>query len=431
MDMVGDDTVEANVYSPNLPALVEEGKIPISLIDESVRRILRVKFKLGLFEHPYTDTVKIKSMMLSQESRDSIALKLADESIVLLKNSSNLLPLDKNIKSIAVIGPLAGSKLDPLGPWAGNLDSERVITVIDGIKSKISPSAKINYVRGCDISGDDTSQFEEAIQSAANSEAVIFVAGESSLMSGEAGSRTNLNLPGVQEELLKRVYAEAKPVILVLMNGRPLTINWEEENIPAILECWFLGDESGNAIADVLFGDYNPSGKLTVTFPRSVGQIPIYYNHLNTGRPLVEKSRFTSRYLDMPNTPLFPFGFGLSYTTFKFDKLEIQKGTMSKLDTNAVTVELTNTGRVACTETVQLYLHDITASVSRPVKELKGFQRVFLNVGETKKVSFFITPGMLEFYNADMIKAIEPGKYDVMIGGSSNDVVSGTFEIVN
>jgi beta-glucosidase len=286
-------------------------------------------------------------------------------------------------------------------------------------------------VRGCDISGDDTSQFEEAIQSAANSEAVIFVAGESSLMSGEAGSRTNLNLPGVQEELLKRVYAEAKPVILVLMNGRPLTINWEEENIPAILECWFLGDESGNAIADVLFGDYNPSGKLTVTFPRSVGQIPIYYNHLNTGRPLVEKSRFTSRYLDMPNTPLFPFGFGLSYTTFKFDKLEIQKGTMSKLDTNAVTVELTNTGRVACTETVQLYLHDITASVSRPVKELKGFQRVFLNVGETKKVSFFITPGMLEFYNADMIKAIEPGKYDVMIGGSSNDVVSGTFEIVN
>jgi beta-glucosidase len=430
MDMIG-NTVVGDIYHLNLPLLVEEGNIPVSRIDESVRKILRIKFKLGLFDHPYTDTVKIKSIMLTQENRDSVALKLAEESIVLLKNKSGVLPLSRELKSIAVIGPLADDKADPLGPWACVPESGRVISVLNGINKKFSPTIKINYVRGCNIEGNDTSGFEEAVQAALNSEVVIFVAGESSSMSGEAGSRTNLNLPGVQEDLLKRIFSTGKPVVLLLMNGRPLTINWENENINAILECWFLGDQSGNAVADVISGDYNPSGKLTVTFPRSVGQIPIYYNHLNTGRPAIEPGRFMSRYLDSPNSPLFPFGFGLSYTTFKFENLNIQKQKQSKQEINVVSVELTNSGTVPGTEIVQLYLHEISSSVSRPVKELKGFQRIFLNPGETKKVYFSITPDLLESYNSDMIKTIEPGKYDVMIGGSSEDVVSGSFEIVN
>jgi beta-glucosidase len=430
MDMVGDDTVEANVYAPNLPLLVKEGKIPVKLIDESVRRILRIKFELGLFDHPYTDTAEIKSMMLSQESRDSVALKLAEESIVLLKNNNSLLPLSKNLKSIAVIGPLANDKEDPLGPWSAAQTADKVVTLLEGIKNKIPASVKINYVQGCSISGNDTTYFNKALQAVNNSEAVIFAAGESKQMSGEAGSRSDINLPGVQEELLKRVYSSGKPVVLVLMNGRPLTIDWEAQNIPAILECWFLGDQTGNATANVLFGVCNPSGKLTITFPRSVGQIPIYYNHLNTGRPEVDSLRFTSKYLDIPNSPLYPFGFGLSYTSFSFENINIQKNKMNKLDTNIVSINVTNSGKVPGAEIVQLYLHDVTASVSRPVKELKGFQRIFLNPGETKKLSFFITPSMLQFYNVDMIKTIEPGKIDVMIGGDSDNVVSSSFEIV-
>jgi beta-glucosidase len=430
MDMIG-DSIDGDIYPSNLPSLVAEGKIPIRMVNESVRRILRIKFKLGLFDRPYTDTLKIKSLMLTQERRDSIALKLAEESIVLLKNSSGLLPLSKDVKSIAVIGPLADNRTDLLGPWAGTFDAGRVVTVLNGINKKVSPSVKINYIKGCDISGNDTNHFAEAMQAVESSELVLFVGGESKEMSGEAGSRTNLNLPGVQEELLKRIYAAGKPVVLVLMNGRPLTINWEAENIPAILECWFLGDQSGNAIANVLFGDYNPSGKLTITFPRSVGQIPIYYNHLNTGRPQSDSNRFTSKYLDMPNKPLFSFGFGLSYTVFNYENLEIQKKKLGKTDKNQVSVDVTNSGKLPGTEIVQLYLHDITASVSRPVKELKGFQRIFLNPGETKKVYFSITPGMLEFYNSEMIKTIEPGKYDVMIGGNSDDFKSDSFEIVN
>jgi len=429
MEMIGDSTV-ADDYPPNLPLLVEEGKIQVNRIDESVRKILRIKFRLGLFDHPYTDTVKIKSIMLSLEDRDSIALKLAEESIVLLKNNSAVLPLSKELKSIAVIGPLADDKFDPLGPWSGIPQSGEVISVLNGIHNKISSTVKINYAPGCNILGDDTSHFAEAMQAAVNSEVVIFVAGESLFMSGEAGSRTNLNLPGVQEELLKRIYSAGKPVILVLMNGRPLTINWENENINAILETWFLGEQSGKAIANILFGDYNPSGKLTITFPRSVGQIPIYYNHRNTGRPFIEDSRFTSKYLDMPNSPLFPFGFGLSYTTFKYNNLKIQKSSQGKEEINIVSVDVTNSGTVPGTEIAQLYLHEISSSVSRPLKELKGFQRIFLNPGETKKVYFSITPGLLEAYNSDMIKTIEPGKYDVMIGGNSDDVISGSFEII-
>jgi beta-glucosidase len=430
MDMIG-DTVEGDIYPLNLPLLVEEGKIPVSRIDESVRRILRIKFKLGLFDHPYTDTVKIKSLMFSQEKRDSTALKLAEESIVLMKNNSGILPLSKELKSIAVIGPLSDDKANLLGPWAVMTESGRVISVLNGINEKFSSTIKINYAKGCDIEGDDTSGFGEAVQAAVNSEVVIFVAGESSSMSGEAGSRTNLNLPGVQELLLKRIYSTGKPVVLVLMNGRPLTINWENENINAILECWFLGDQSGKAIANILTGDYNPSGKLTITFPRSVGQIPIYYNHLNTGRPAIEPGRYISKYLDSPNSPLFPFGFGLSYTTFKFENLNIQKQKQGKQDINVVSVQITNSGTVPGTEIAQLYLHKISSNVSRPVKELKGFRRIFLNPGETKKVYFSITPDLLESYNSDMIKTIEPGKYDVMIGGSSEDVVNGSFEIVN
>jgi beta-glucosidase len=429
MDM-GGDAFTGNVYSPNLASLVKEGKISEKLIDQSVRRILRIKFRLGLFDHPYTDTLYIKNHIPDQKLRDSAALRLAEESIVMLKNDNNLLPLRKDLTSVAVIGPLADDKYDPLGPWNCSPIPKRVTTVLDGIKNKLSPTTKIKFIKGCDIESNNKRQLDNAIRIAGQSDIVILVVGEAANMSGEAASRTNLDLPGVQEELVEKVAKVGKPTIVLLMNGRPLTIDWIAKHIPSVLECWFLGDQSGNAIANVLFGDYNPSGRLPVTFPRSVGQIPIYYDHLNTGKPFEENNKFTSKYLDSPVTPLYPFGFGLSYTTFKYENLKVEKNKIKIGGSTDVSINVTNTGKISGSEVVQLYLRDLVASVSMPVKELKGFQKIYLNPGETKTLKFIITPKMLELYDVNMKKTIEPGKCEVMIGGSSVDLLSNYFEII-
>jgi beta-glucosidase len=428
IDMVG-DTIDGDVYSPNLKNLVENGFISEEQIDNSVRNVLRMKFKLGLFDNPYTDVEFFKTNNLSKIYKDSIALQLAKESIVLLKNENNLLPLKKDIKKIALIGPLAYNNEDPMGVWAGAGKSEDVVTIYQGLKNLLPESAKINYVQGCDFTGSDTTGFDEAINATKSSDVVIMVVGEERGMSGEASSKTNLDLPDIQEKLVKRIYSVGKPVIVVLMNGRPLTINWISENTPAVIEAWFLGDQAGNAIAQVLFGDYNPSGKLTATFPRSTGQIPIYYYQKSTGRPFNEENKFTSKYLDSPNTPLYPFGYGLSYTSFNYGNIRIEKDKMNKNDYNKVLIDITNTGKYSGEEVVQLYIRDEFASITRPVKELKGFKKIKLNTGETKTVEFKIKPDMLSFLDINMKPVVEPGKFTVMIGGNSVDLNSVSFEV--
>ena len=428
IDLVG-DTVVDGVYTQYLETLVKNKIVPESLIDRSVRRVLRMKFRMGIFEHPYVDTAFFKENMPSKKYKNKIALELARESIVLLKNKDHLLPLKNNIHSIALIGPLADDQEDLLGPWSGMGLPENNISVFTGIKNEMPAGVKINYAKGCGILDTSRSGFDDAVKAVENSDVAILVVGESRKMSGEAASRAKLCLPGIQEELVEKLTEIGKPVVVVLMNGRPLTIDWISQNVPAVLETWFLGCQGGNAIADVLFGKYNPSGKLTTTFPRSVGQVPLFYNHMNTGRPPKKDERYSSKYLDMPFTPLYPFGYGLSYTTFKFSNIKVDKSKMSKNDSLVVSVEIKNTGSFAGTEIAQLYIRDLVASVTRPVKELKGFKRVFLNPNEEKTIMFKITPGMLEFYNINMHKTIEPGKFNVMIGGSSEDVISTSFKV--
>ena len=429
IDMVG-NTIEGDVYSPHLKNLVDQGLISEDRINESVRNVLRMKFNLGLFENPYTDIEFFKKNNLKKSYKDSIALQLAKESIVLLKNENILLPLNKDIRKIALICPLANSNKDLLGAWSGAGNPENVVTVLQGLNNLLPESTEIKFVQGCNIDDVDTSGFVEAVETAKNSDVVILVVGESRGMSGEAASRTNLNVPGVQKELIKRIYQTGVPVVVVLMNGRPLTINWISEYTPAIVEAWYLGNQTGNAVAQVLFGDYNPSGKLPVTFPRSVGQIPIYYYQKRTGRPLVEDDKYTSKYLDSPNTPLYSFGYGLSYTTFSYENIKVDKSKIPNDDSNYVSVDVTNTGRFTGEEVVQLYISDEFTSVTRPVKELKGFQKVKLNPGETKTVSFKITPDMLSFLDKDMNPVVEPGEFTVMIGGNSIDLISRSFEVI-
>jgi beta-glucosidase len=429
IDMVG-DTIDGNVYLPNLKKLVEQGRIPIEKIDEAVRFVLKMKFKLGLFENPYVDLKFFEENDLKESFKDSITLQLAKESIVLLKNENNLLPLNKDIKSIALIGPLADNQEDPLASWAAFGKEENVVTVLQGLKNILGDDNEINYAEGCKINDDDTSGYKEAIETAIASDLVILVVGEERGMSGEAASKTNLNIPLVQENLIKRIYATGKPVIVVLMNGRPLTINWIAENIPAVVEAWFLGDQTGNAIAEVLFGDYNPSGKLPVTFPRTTGQIPIYYYQKSTGRPFEEDDKYTSKYLDSPNTPLYPFGYGLSYTRFNYKNISVNKTKIDKTDSLTVSVDVTNTGKFEGDEVVQLYIQDVVASVTRPVKELKGFQKINLKSGETRTVAFNVTPDMLSFLDKDLKRIVEPGVFNVMFGGNSVDLISTSIEVI-
>lgn len=422
----------SRIYITKLADAVQTGKLSEDIVNEAVRRVLRVKFLYGLFDDPYRHAKpeKEKELLLHPHHR-AVAREMARQSIVLLKNEQNLLPLSKSTKKIALIGPLAGNdhRRDLVGAWAWAQRPEDVVSVIDGMKTKISPRTTILYEKGCEIEGDSAFRVEQAVKIARQADIVIAVLGESQRQSGEAASRTNLDLPGRQKELLQALHKTGKPIVLVVMNGRPLTLQWEAEHIPAIVEAWHLGVEAGNAVADVLFGDYNPSGKLPVTFPRSVGQIPIYYNHKSTGRPLVEHDKYTSRYLDSPNTPLFPFGYGLSYTTFAYRNVNVSPKTISGNQSIVVTVEVENTGKRSGEEVVQLYLRDDVATVTRPVKELKRFKKISLNAGEKKSVEFNLTPDDLSFYNLEMKKVVEPGTFTLFVGGNSVDCLETTFEV--
>ncbi len=419
----------SGAYRDHLAELVKEGRVEMKTIDEAVRRILRMKFRLGLFSDPYrsTSAEREKNTLLSPANRKA-AREVAGESIVLLKNQGNLLPLSNGIKSIAVIGPLADNHSDPLGPWAGPADTNTVVSLFEGIRSAVR-GTRVMYEQGCAINDADTSRFGAALSAARAADVVILAVGESRDMSGEAASRSCLNLPGSQEKLVKAVAATGRPVVLVLQNGRPLTISWEAEHMPAILETWFLGAETGNAIADVLFGSICPSGRLPVSFPRAVGQIPVYYDHKNTGRPPSATDHFTSKYMDLPSTPLYPFGFGLSYTTFAYSGLKVQTPIVGILDTIHVAATVANTGTRDADEVVQLYIRDEYASVTRPVKELKGFRRVHIAAGKSALVSFALPVSDLAFTGLEGKRGVEAGSFKIWIGPNSSEGQEGSFEV--
>jgi beta-glucosidase len=418
----------SRLYNKHLPQLINQSKVSMAVIDEAVRRILRIKFRLGLFEKPYVDETREARLILSNEHL-AAAREIAARSIVLLKNEGEILPLDRNLKSIAVIGPLAEDQINPMGSWTGDGRKENVVTLLAGLRAKVSSATKLNYARGCEITGDVTGGFAEAARAARESDVVIVAVGESAEMSGEAAARATLDLPGRQMDLLKAVQAAGKPTVVVLMNGRPLTINWIAENSRAILETWFAGTEAGNAIADVLFGDINPGGKLPVTFPRAVGQAPIYYNHKNTGRPPDTNNKYTSKYIDAPWTPLFPFGYGLSYTKFRLTDLQLNTQRIRPDGRLTARIDVENIGKRTGDEVVQLYIRDVAASVTRPVKELKGFERLTLRAGEKRRVEFTLTAEHLGFWNRESRFVVEPGLFKVMAGSNSIDLLEASFEI--
>ncbi|MCL4482883.1 MAG: glycoside hydrolase family 3 C-terminal domain-containing protein [Bacteroidetes bacterium] len=418
-----DIDLHSGTYLETLPTLVKEGKVSETTLDAAVRNVLKVKFMLGLFDNPlkygnvesgYEDKLLLRHRILAR--------KVAERSIVLLKNDRKILPLSKTIKTIAILGPLAKDQKNIIGPVHALGRWQDAVSVWQGIKEKVSPETKLLYAEGTDVNGDSDKGFADAVAAAQSADIVVMVMGESAVMSGEGNSRSKLGLPGNQLDLVKAVMKTGKPVVIVLMNGRPLTINWLNDHVPGILETWFLGIEAGPAIANVLFGDYNPSGKLPITFPRDEGQVPVYYSHLNTGRPVKIGDRYTSHYIDVPNTPLYPFGYGLSYTSFSYSPLSLSTQHLGWNDTLKVSVKLTNTGDRPGTEVAQLYIRDLVASVSRPVKELKGFQRVKLMPGESTTLTFVINRHDLAFYGKDMGYKAEPGDFDVFIGGNSDSV---------
>lgn len=421
----------SRIYQQELPNLVRGRRVKEEVVNEAVGRVLRAKFNLGLFDNPTRGcTAEREANSILTKENLQTALDAARKSIVLLKNDKSTLPISKQLKTIAVIGPLADNKSDPLGPWHAGGRPENVVTALEGIKSHVSPQTRVLYMKGCEIEGDSNSNVSDAKQLARQADAVILVLGEGEGMSGEAASRSNIDLPDAQNELLKEIIKTGTRTVLVLMNGRPLTITWAAENIPAILETWFLGVQTGNAIADVLFGDVNPSGKLPVTFPRSVGQVPLYYNHKSTGRPYSKKEKYTSQYLDIPNTPLYPFGYGLSYTTFSYSDLKINRLKIGVSDSVTVSVQVKNAGERFGEEVVQLYVQDVLASVTRPVKELKAFRRVALRPGEDKTIYFTVNTKQLALYDLQMKQVVEPGFFKVYVGGNSVDVLEKEFEVV-
>ncbi|MFH6770618.1 beta-glucosidase BglX [Gaetbulibacter aestuarii] len=426
-----DMDMESDAYVIELAALVKEGKVSEAVIDEAVSRILKVKYELGLFDDPYKycDEEREKSVVGSQDIQNAV-LDMAKKSIVLLKNENQLLPLKKQGQNIAVIGKLAQDKTSPLGSWRLAADNGTAVSFLEGMKAY--PDNTITFAKGADVTAEepsftkeikinttDKSGFDDAIKTAKQADVVVMVLGEHAFESGEARSRTKLGLPGVQQELLEAVFAVNKNMVLVLNNGRPLTIPWAAEHVPAIVEAWQLGTQSGNAIAQVLYGDYNPSGKLPVTFPRTVGQVPMFYNHNQTGRPTPKNPGdvFWSHYIDVENTPLYPFGFGLSYTTFEYSNLEVSK---SGDNSFKVSFDLKNTGAIAGKETAQVYIRDLVASVVRPVKELKGFKQVTLEPGETKNITITLTDKELGFFDNDGNYLVEPGEFKIFVGGSSD-----------
>lgn len=433
-----DMDMESNAYRYHLAQLVKEKKVPMTLIDDAVKRILRKKFELGLFDDPFKfNNEEREQKALNNPEHRKVARAMAAKSIVLLKNEKGILPLSKSIKTIAFIGPLVKEYKQNMGFWSVELPeldyTKEIVSQWDGLQNKVGKNTQLLYAKGCDIEGDNKEGFAEAIAVANQADVVILSIGERRDQSGEAKSRSNLRLPGVQEELVKAIQATGKPVVVLVNAGRPLIFNWTADQVPAILYTWWLGSEAGNAIADVLFGDYNPSGKLPMSFPREEGQIPIYYNHFNTGRPAPNETatNYVSAYIDLKNSPKFPFGYGLSYTTFNYSDLQLSKKVMKKNETITVSFTLTNTGKFDGEEVVQLYLKDQVGSVVRPVKELRDFQKVFLKAGASQKITFTVDKEKLAFYNAKLEWAPEPGAFEVQLGASSADIrLKDSFELI-
>ena len=452
MDMVSEG------FIGTIKKSIAEGKIDMETLDKACRRILEAKYKLGLFDNPYKycDLKRPKRDIFTKEHRD-VVRKIASESFVLLKNQpaktgqAPVLPLAKE-GTVAVIGPLANTRSNMPGTWSVAARLNDYPSVYEGLKEMMAGKVNITYAKGSNLSSDaayeeratmfgrslnrdnrtDKEMLEEALKVAANADVIVAALGESSEMSGESSSRTDLNIPDVQRTLLEALLKTGKPVVLTLFTGRPLTLTWEQENVPAILNVWFGGSEAAYAISDVLFGDVNPSGKLTMTFPKNVGQIPLFYNHKNTGRPLKEGKwfeKFRSNYLDVDNDPLYPFGYGLSYTTFQYGDITLSAPAMDQDGSVTAVVTVTNTGKRDGAEVVQLYIRDLVGSITRPVKELKGFEKILLKAGESKTVSFKITPELLHFYDYDLNYVAEPGDFDVMIGGNSQHVKTARLSL--
>ncbi len=439
-----DMDMEGGAYESSLVELVNEGTVDVVVVNDAVRRVLRVKFKLGLFDDPFKYSNPEVKKSISYEEHRNEARKIAAKSIVLLKNENEILPIKPTVKSIAVIGPLANDKDTPIGNWRAQGETDSAVSVVEGITKAAGKNTKVTYALGTSLGGGersflmpleinqtDKSGFKEAIELAKNSELVVMVLGEDAFQSGEGRSQAKIGLAGLQQELLEEVQKVNKNIVLVLINGRPMEISWASENLPGIVIAWQLGSESGNAIADVLFGNYNPSGKLPVSFPRLVGQEPLYYNQKNTGRPSNDQHVTYSHYTDVKKDALYPFGFGLSYTQFEYGDLSLSEAEMTSEGNIQATITLKNTGKVKGKEVVQLYLQDIIASRTRPVKELKGFQLVELEPGETRNITFTITPKMLEFYTANRVWEAEDGDFNIFVGGNSRDLNTANFSFKN
>ena len=424
-----DMDMQGTIYYNYLEKMVKNNDVSEATIDNACRNILNLKYKLGLFEDPYRycDAEREKKVVMCDE-HIAKAREVAGKSIVLLKNAKSTLPVVDKTKRIAVIGALATSKEDMIGSWSAAGDGKKSVTLLEGLKKQYLQH-RITYAKGCEVSGNDKSGFAKAIRTARNSDVIILTLGESKWMSGEAASRSNINLPGVQSDLLVELKKLHKPIVLVLMNGRPLAIEKEVSMSDAVLETWYLGTTAGDAIADVIFGKVNPSAKLPITFPRNLGQVPIFYNCKNTGRPFDKNNKYTSKYLDVDNTPLFPFGYGLSYSSFEYLNLKLSEYKMNEGGTIKASVSIKNTSKYDGTEIVQLYIQDLVGSVTRPLKELKAFKKVFIPKGETKHITFDISTDDLKFYRRDMTFGTEKGEFKVFIGTNSSNTLEAKFTL--
>ncbi|MBF5027653.1 beta-glucosidase BglX [Planobacterium oryzisoli] len=419
-----DMDMESRVYAQYLPELLKEGKISQKDLDDAVRRVLRMKFALGLFEDPYrfSDLSREKKYTNHKEHLE-FSREFGSKSMVLLKNKGNLLPLSKELKNVALIGPFAKETVANHGFWSVPFkdDKDRIVSQYEGLKNALPKSTKLLYAKGAEVEGTDTSLFAEAVKAAEAADVVVLSLGEGHAMSGEAKSRSMLEFTGVQQQLLEAVHQTGKPIVLLINAGRPLVFNWASEHVDAIVYSWWLGTEAGNSIADVLLGKVNPSGKLPMSFPRSVGQVPVYYNHYNTGRPASSPTNrnYVSAYIDLDNGPAYPFGYGLSYTTFSYTPITLSATTLKGNTSLRVSVKVTNTGKTAGEEVVQLYIRDLVGRVVRPVRELKGFEKVHLNPSQTKEIVFTITPEMLSFYDDQLVWDWDAGEFEIMVGGDS------------
>ncbi|WP_375191101.1 glycoside hydrolase family 3 N-terminal domain-containing protein [Chryseobacterium sp.] len=422
-----DMDMESRAYMAELPNLVKEGKVDPKLIDDAAKRILVKKFEMGLFDDPYRfSSEKRQEEQTNNQENRKFGREFGSKSIVLLKNEKNILPLSRSVKTVALIGPFGKETSANHGFWsvAFKDDNQRIVTQFDGIKNQLDKNSTLLYAKGANVDDQDRSMFAEAVETAKKADVVIMTLGEGHAMSGEAKSRSNIHFSGVQEDLLKEIAKTGKPIVLMINAGRPLVFDWAADNIPAIMYTWWLGTEAGNSIADVLFGTVNPGGKLPMTFPRMEGQIPVYYNHYNTGRPAKNNTdrNYVSAYIDLDNDPKFPFGYGLSYTQFKYSDMNLSSNNLKGNQTLNISVNVTNSGNYDGEEVVQLYIRDLFGKVVRPVKELKGFQKVFIKKGETKTISFSLTPENLKFYDDQLNYDWEGGEFDIMVGTNSKNV---------